>query len=72
MNERIKEFAKKCGWLFNGDETGNLQPDPEQFAELIVAECASVLQKEIKTAMAHDGEETQIDLILIDHFGIKE
>ncbi len=41
------------------------------FAELLIKECVEVLQKEIKKAIAHDGVETNIDLILIDHFGIE-
>lgn len=41
------------------------------FAQLLIKECVDVLQKEIKTAIAHDGVETNIDLILIDHFGIE-
>lgn len=46
MNKRIKELAEQCGWLFNGDETGNLQPDPEKFANLIIKEHLNLIQQE--------------------------
>lgn len=41
MNQRIKEFAEQCV----GDRPYNNSFDYEKFAELIVRECISVLNK---------------------------
>ena len=58
MNERIKELAFKTGFISkrnNGDEWrwGYIDPELEQkleqFAELIVAECASICELNGKT-----------------------
>ena len=79
MNERIRELAEQAmsatfnkfsGVEWSAEEWRNFYDT--KFAELIAAECANVLQKEIKTAIAHDGKETHIDLILIEHFGVEE
>ena len=76
MNERIEQLAKQAVLQANEvfDQKGKdyQRIVLEKFAELIVGECANVLQKEIKTAIAHDGKETHIDLILIEHFGVEE
>ena len=73
MNERIRKIESQAwGQVKRTNGLVRTEDFNEKFAELIVGECANVLQKEIKTAIAHDGKETHIDLILIEHFGVEE
>jgi hypothetical protein len=64
MNERIKELLRG----FPTDATGNCMcvADVEQFAELIVRECADVV---FCCADSIDGENAG-DMI-VNHFGVK-
>lgn len=48
------------------------RPDYHKFAQLIVQECISVLDKEIYLAIREDGEQTHIDVILLEHFEAEE
>ena len=44
MNERIKELAEQCGFKSNPDIYDRNQSfDIEKFAELIVRECAAII-----------------------------
>jgi fructose-1-phosphate kinase PfkB-like protein len=76
MNERIRQFAEQAGILFDTEtvpETGFKyqgamisDQDLEQFAELIVRECA----EQVDWILAEGGK-TQGDLIK-QHFGVAE
>jgi hypothetical protein len=64
MNERIKELAHKADFINkrnNGDEWrwGYIDPELaeklEKFAELIVKECADVIQKEVSMKYARSN-----------------
>lgn len=61
MKERIRELAKQC-W----DERwqGQLHFDNEKFAELIIRECAKVVEKEM------DYHANWCDDKILKHFGI--
>jgi hypothetical protein len=71
MNERILEIAKQANVLadFGDDITvgrysiGGSYEQMEQFAELIIRECASVAFKKA-------GPKTALDVL--EHFGVKE
>ena len=74
MNERIREL-----W----DEAAKLEPDPswegqtkfmEKFAELIVRECAMILEGfEIKQEVALDEYvDYEASTVLKEHFGVEE
>ena len=66
MNERIKELAVKNApaWM---TDMGQLYPDIEKFAELIVQECANI---------ANGGVDPNEDYLIGDdilkHFGVEE
>ena len=66
MNERIKELAVKNApaWM---TDMGQLYPDIEKFAELIVRECANI---------ANGGVDPNEDYLIGDdilkHFGVEE
>ena len=66
MNERIRELAVKNApaWM---TDMGQLYPDIEKFAELIVQECANI---------ANGGVDPNEDYLIGDdilkHFGVEE
>jgi len=62
----IRRLEKQC-WDYQSNCV-----DAEKFTQLIVQECISVLDKEIYLAIREDGEQTQIDVILLEHFGVEE
>ena len=72
MNERIRELAGRAGfetehhkWIFANDNVGEGECHEllEKFAELLIAECADVIQKRI-------GPKSALDVL--EHFGVKE
>jgi hypothetical protein len=81
MNERIRELAVQCGaWKqvynphqFIVDRTFNV----EKFAELIVRECLSQVDK-IRDGLEADGEDQQalgaewVGLAIARHLGVEE
>jgi hypothetical protein len=75
MNERIKQLAKEAGFpirdgeLFTtSHEECPITSDLEEFAELIIADCYSVI---IKSQRGHFNPATSWDAIL-KHFGDEE
>jgi hypothetical protein len=50
MNERIRELAKAAGLSIRGhyDESGSTPAEIKKFAELIVQECLSQVEKQYK------------------------
>ena len=63
MNERIKELAREAA-LAEGWGPGVWQTTfTEKFAELIVKECALVIQKKV-------GPKSALDVL--EHFGVEE
>jgi len=60
MNERIKELAREAGLEY--DFNPMLWLKHEKFAELIVRECARVIDR-------GDGEMSSIDIL--KHFGVE-
>ena len=67
MNERLKELAEQCHHRYSEHNI-----DLEKFAELIVRECISALDKEVYIATREDGEQACHEVILLEHFGVKE
>ena len=68
MNERIKELAIKAGLLsadYNGFDSNRLTKSEEKFAELIVRECAELVDRAISDGGV-DGR------VLKQHFGVEE
>jgi hypothetical protein len=67
MNERIRELKEQATrtamWIGDPD-AGEL--DAENFAELIVRECAELATKEYNNRGAIHGND------LLDHFGVRE
>ena len=72
MNERLKELAEQAGASYYNTYTGPLlsPKDIEKFAELIVRECISALDKEVYIATREDGEQACHEVILLEHFGV--
>jgi hypothetical protein len=73
MNERIRKLAEQAG--FNHMGIGlviGIEEYHQKFAELIVQECISKLDEEIYRSIDGDGDEAWHDLILKEHFGVKE
>ena len=47
MNERIKELAEQAGFIDRGtNHTAYMNFDHEKFAELIVLECADIIESQ--------------------------
>jgi hypothetical protein len=78
MNERIKQLAEQAGGYvsLSHEHDGKLILSGEvivqKFAELIVRECISALDKEVYIATREDGEQACHEVILLEHFGVKE
>ena len=70
MNERIRELALQAGFLNKDEES------IEYFAELIVRECAGLLEKEAESS--HDEGTDTYNILLKEsnwmkrHFGVEE
>jgi hypothetical protein len=74
MNKRIKELAEQAGIEFTYDPTEvpmrafveAWEEDLEKFAELIVRECAKIVnENDCEGSIVGDG-------MLFDHFGVEE
>ena len=66
MNNRIRELAKQSG-LIQYDSDGKME-EAEKFAELIVRECAGI----VEDAVNHrEPASTYVDKIK-QHFGVEE
>lgn len=66
MNERIRQLAEQAGWMM-GDEVEGFNIRLDKFAELIVRECAGVVQN----AVDHrEPANTYVDKIK-QHFGVE-
>ena len=76
MNERIRELVRQAG-LYDADfPVENWDNVPlEKFAELIVKECDSIMQKYSKANMESDSWVEMISMMqkeLQKHFGVEE
>jgi hypothetical protein len=80
MNERVEQFARECGaWnQVYGNRTFMIDEhfDIEKFAELIVRECAGLLEKDAESNY-DEGTDVYDKLILESkwikqHFGVEE
>ena len=66
MNEQIRQLAEQAGWMM-GDEVEGFNIRLDKFAELIVRECADVVQN----AVDHrEPASTYVDKIK-QHFGVE-
>ena len=65
MNERIKQLAKEAGLLFQRDK---LSYEDQKFAELIVKECADLVDT---LNEAYDAPSTAGKFIK-EHFGVEQ
>ena len=66
MNERIEDLARQCMSMRFFVDTASEEFDYKKFAELIVRECASVVN-------SRDDSDTGFWANLIkEHFGVKE
>jgi hypothetical protein len=71
MNERIQELWSKAGGHYDGGNQYNWPQytidDPANFAELIVRECAGLMDgRRIEYGNCKDGR------VILKHFGVKE
>jgi hypothetical protein len=73
MNERIRELAEQAGavkvWEWASDDvldTKNM--DAEKFAQLIVGECAGIVQN----YMSRWPEDCDLVIKIKEHFGVEE
>ena len=82
MNKKIKELAEQADWRFSDKITGDeLQPildkRLEKFAELIVKECAKVINADIEYQIK-DGIISNVHglnqarNLIKEHFGVEE
>ena len=82
MNEKIKQLADEADWRFSDKITGDeLQPildkRLEKFAELIVKECAKVINADIEYQIK-DGIISNVHglnqarNLIKEHFGVEE
>ena len=80
MNELILELAKKAGLKFSSETA--MSPVELKFAELIVQECADVIQKEVSFKYKDGGETEEFmgghyagsllaRVLIKKHFGVK-
>ena len=66
MNERIEDLARQCMSMRFFVDTASEEFDYKKFAELIIKECASVVN-------SRDDSDTGFWANLIkEHFGVKE
>jgi hypothetical protein len=78
MNERIRLLAEQAGGYvsLSHEHDGKLilsgEDIVQKFAELIVRECISALDKEVYIATREDGEQACHEVILLEHFGVEE
>jgi hypothetical protein len=79
MNERIKQLAVEAdfmlcedGHFYSEGQSQKTTDGLQKFAELIVKECISALDEKIYRSIDGDGDEIWADLILKEHFGVKE
>jgi len=80
MNERIKELANKSAneiadlfhvGFFDDRMVHDVAEINKKFAESVVRECIDILDKEVYLAIREDGEQTCIDVVLLEHFEIE-
>ena len=72
MNERIKELAEQANLYARSDNSSMLFENyqkryTEKFAELIVAECAGIVQ----TYMSRWPEDAELTKQIKEHFGVE-
>jgi hypothetical protein len=76
MNERIQELAEQATTIEYGVDNGfdRVTFDKEKFAELIVAECAMLVEGfTIEQEVALDDyQEYEASAVLKEHFGVEE
>jgi hypothetical protein len=67
MNERIDQLLVKAGAYFGGEGVDYSNFDPKKFAELIVRECAGLMDgRRIEYGNCKDGR------VILKHFGVEE
>ena len=72
MNERIRELAEQAGFQYIKDErigwAGNYNASLPKFAELIVRECAGIIEsQDVDPAFRH-----RMSWAIKQHFGVEE
>ena len=76
MNERIDQLLVKAGAVFGAEGVVYDTFDPKKFAELIVRECAGLLEKEAESS--HDEGTDTYNILLKEsnwmkrYFGVEE
>ena len=71
MNERIRLLAEQAEWRFADKATGNFSEHDkrlEKFAELIVRECAGIVEE---TRWMVPPSQEQIARSILQHFGVE-
>ena len=75
MNERIKELLKQAGFIgegFNNTVMGTCQETAlENFAELIVKECADIAKHHVMNISTY-GDAEFVNEQIRKHFGVEE
>ena len=78
MNEKIKEIIVKSNIDIRGhyDESGNTPQQLQEFAELIIQECATAFETEVDTWKEMDPYQGSIKRqgtkAIKQHFGVEE
>jgi hypothetical protein len=69
MNEQIDQLMVKAGAYFGGDGVVYDNFDPKKFAELIVLECASLFEDDLRPM--GDFTERACRRAIKEHFGVE-
>jgi len=69
--ELIQKFLNNACWDEQAQHELEDWINVEKFAELIVRECISALDKEVYIATREDGEQACHEVILLEHFGVE-
>ena len=78
MNERIKELAEQCGFIYNENFglTADVNADAENFAKLIVNECLDMMAQRqyegIDELWSVDKTMMKATIDIVECFGIEE
>ena len=72
MNERIKELAKEAAREMNETGTYSEPKFQEKFAELIVRECAKVVDDKLDFENASGPDDWASGADVLAHFGVEE
>lgn len=72
MNERIKQIAKESGLYIAYDNRAVTDKELEFFAELIIRECAKVVENALDVSpVSHEAYSWADGDTVLEHFGVE-